>query len=464
MNSGKQNKVLVIIIAVIASTGGLLFGFDTGVISGAIPFLQDHFSLNDSQIENITAFGLLGAVLGALMGGRIADILGRKKIIFVAAIVFATGALWSGFAPNPTQLLFSRLYIGIAIGVASFAVPLYIAEVSPTKMRGALVSLFQFMITIGILASYLSDSALANNDKTECWRTMFYVGVIPALILFIGAFFLPETPRWLMKKGREQESKNILSKIEEPGQVDHIFQTMKDDIKKEPKRQSWNVLFRPWLKNAFIIAVGIMFFQQFVGINTVIYYSPKIFLKAGFEGNEAAIWASVSIGVVNVLFTIVSMFLIDRLGRRKLYFIGLTGIILSLISIGFCFYFKEIYNIDSKWLLVISMLIYVGFFTLSIGPLGWLLISEVYPLSVRGVGSSIGSLSNWGFNALVVWSFFKLSRMLGDAEVFWLFALIGILGVVWGIRYIPETKGVSLEDIEEHWRSGEPPNKLKVKT
>ena len=202
-----QNKFLVIIIAVIASTGGLLFGFDTGVISGAIPFLQQDFGLSDGQIENITAMGLVGAVIGALIGGRMADLLGRKKIIFIAAVIFATGALWSGIAPTATQVLLSRLYIGVAIGVASFAVPLYIAEISPSRMRGMLVAMFQFMITIGILASYLSDSALADNNNTASWRPMFYVGIIPAIILFAGSFILPETPRWLMKKGREDDCK-----------------------------------------------------------------------------------------------------------------------------------------------------------------------------------------------------------------------------------------------------------------
>jgi len=289
---------------------------------------------------------------------------------------------------------------------------------------------------------------------------MFYVGVVPALILLIGTIFLPETPRWLMKKGRENESLMILEKIEEESQVENTFQKMKDDVAIDSEKVSWKLIFTPWLRNALIIAVGIMFFQQFVGINTVIYYSPKIFLKAGFEGNEAAIWASVSVGVINVLFTIVSIMLVDKIGRRKLFFIGISGIIASLICMGFCLLNQDATGENSKWLLVISMLCYVGFFTLSIGPLGWLIISEVFPIKVRGLGSSIGSLSNWGFNALVVWSFFKLSRVMGDANVFWLFAVIGIIGLIWGYFFFPETKGVSLEEIEEHWRNGKSPKEL----
>ncbi len=460
MAESKQNKVLVIVIAAIASTGGLLFGFDTGVISGAIPFLQLDFMLTDGQIENITAFGLIGAVIGALFGGRITDILGRKKVILASAFIFATGALWSGAAPNVTQLLISRLYLGLAIGVSSFAVPLYIAEISPTKIRGTLVSLFQLLITVGILVSYLSDSALANNEVVSSWRPMFYMGIFPAIILFVGMFFLPETPRWLMSKGHEKEGRRVLQKIEEPEMIDAAIQLMKDELEKDAQQASWKELFKPWMRNALIIAVGIMFFQQFVGINTVIYYSPKIFLKAGFEGNEAAIWASVSVGVVNVLFTILSLYLIDRLGRRKLYFIGTAGIVVSLLFMGLGFALQTQLGDMAKWFLVGSMLVYIAFFAISLGPLGWLIISEIFPLRVRGLGASIGSLSNWGFNTLVVWTFFKLMNILGDAQVFWFFGAIGVIGLIWGYKFIPETKGVTLEKIEEHWRQGKAPNEL----
>lgn len=454
MKKKASNKLLVVIISAIASTGGLLFGFDTGVISGAIPFLEQNFKLTEGQIENVTAFGLIGAVVGALVGGRLSDTFGRKKIILVAAIVFATGAFWSGMAETTTQLLVSRLYLGVAIGVSSFAVPLYIAEISPTKIRGTLVSLFQFMITIGILVSFLSDSALADNNDVESWRPMFFVGIIPAVILFVGTFFLPETPRWLMSKGRRHDCRKVLERIESKKQVEVVYDALKTEIEKESEQIGWRIILEPWLRIPLCIAVGIMFFQQFVGINTVIYYGPKIFLKAGFEGNEAAIWASVGIGVVNVLFTILSLVLIDKLGRRKLFFIGMLGIIISLVVMGFGFALQQALGDYARWFLVVSMLAYVGFFALSLGPLGWLIISEVFPLKVRGLGSSIGSLSNWGFNTLVVWTFFTLIKIIGDAEVFWLFAIVGVVGLIWGYWFIPETKGISLEKIEDHWRGG----------
>ncbi len=472
----KQNKGLVIVIAAIAATGGLLFGFDTGVISGAIPFLQDYFVLTDSQIENLTALGLIGAVFGALISGPVTDHIGRKKVILASAFVFATGALWTGFAPTVPQLMISRFYLGLAIGASSFAVPLYISEISPTKIRGTLVSMFQLLITVGILAAYLSDHAFADNNDLECWRPMLWVGVVPAVILFVGMFFLPETPRWLMSKGREEESRKILNRIENEEFVEDSISAMKSDINIDKSQANWKEIFKPWLRNALIIAAGIMFFQQFVGINTVIYYSPKIFLAAGFQGAEAAIAASVIVGVVNVVFTIVSLFIIDKLGRRKLYFIGVSGIAVALVCMGLGFMLPGV----GKWFLVISMLVYIAFFAISLGPLGWLIITEVFPTKVRGIGASIGSLSNWGFNTLVVWTFYKMASAIGNAKevvvpegqdlsdtcpscigsVFWIFAAVAIIGLVWGYYYIPETKGVPLEKIEAHWRAGKKPKDL----
>jgi sugar porter (SP) family MFS transporter len=388
------------------------------------------------------------------------------------------------------MLIISRLFIGLAIGISSFSVPLYIAEISPTHIRGRLVSLFQLLITIGILVSYLSDLAFANNNNVESWRPMFYMGIIPGFILLIGMFFLPETPRWLMSKGREEESRRILKRIEEPGLVEDSMQRMKEEVEKAKERPNFREVFRPWLRTALFIAVGIMFFQQFVGINTVIYYSPKIFMIVGFEGARAGIWGAVSVGIVNVVFTILSLFMIDKLGRRKLYFIGLTGIVASLIALGLVFAFHSSLGETGKWLAIFFVWIYIAFFAISLGPLGWLIISEIFPLRVRGIGSSIGSLSNWLFNGIVAFTFFKVVKLLtasgadiithenvynaatntfsvqainngNPAGAFWFYAAIGIIGLFWGYFYIPETKGIPLEKIEEHWRHGGKPRELK---
>ena len=281
----EYNSKLIYVIAVVAATGGLLFGFDTGVISGAIPFFQKDFGIDNGMIEIITASGLCGAILGALFCGKVTDTLGRRKVILASAVVFAIGALWSGFAPDVYHLIASRLFLGVAIGVSSFAVPLYIAEISPAKKRGALVSMFQLMVTIGVLVSYLSDLFFADESRIDCWRPMFYVGVIPAIVLFVGMLCMPETPRWLIGRGREQEGLAVLSRIESPESRNDAFEAIRKEVAKSREEKSgYRELFKPWLRNAVIICIGIMFFQQFVGINTVIYYSPKIFLMAGFDG------------------------------------------------------------------------------------------------------------------------------------------------------------------------------------
>ncbi len=478
--NNKQNKALVSVIATVAATGGLLFGFDTGVISGAIPFFQKAFNIGNDWVEIITTAGLVGAVIGALFSGRIADIIGRKKVILASAVIFAVGAVWSGAASTPMMLVFARLFLGIAIGVSSFAVPLYIAEISPTKSRGTLVSMFQLLITIGIMVSYLSDSAFAVPDTdpryTEVWRPMFYVGVIPALIMFIGMIFLPETPRWLISKGHEAKCREVLQKVEEPLLVEDAISRMKADLDADKRNKvSWKTIFSKWLRVPLIIAVGIMFVQQFTGINTIIYYSPKIFLMSGFADAQAAVWASVSVGVVNVAFTILSLFMIDRLGRRKLYFIGLTGLVVALIAMGTSFALQATLGESIKWVTISLVWVYIAFFAISLGPLGWLIISEVFPLSVRGIGSSIGALSNWLFNGVVAFTFFKIVKGLtmpgseivlkgedlgNPAGAFFLYALVGILGIIWGYFFIPETKNVTLEKIEEHWRQGKLPKDL----
>jgi sugar porter (SP) family MFS transporter len=289
-------------------------------------------------------------------------------------------------------------------------------------------------------------------------------------------FFLPETPRWLFSKGYVEKCREILCKIEGAGVVDEIIMKMKVELEADQQNKaSWKEIFSPWVRTPLIIAVGIMFVQQFTGINTIIYYSPKIFLMSGFEGAKAAVLASVGVGVACVVFTVFSLFMVDKLGRRKLYFIGLSGMVVSLFLIGSCFAFHNSIGTSVKTLTIATVICYIAFFSMSIGPLGWLIVSEVFPLKIRGIGASIGSLSNWLFNGVVAFTFFKIVKWLtvegteivlgnenlgNPAGAFWLYALIGIGGLVWGYFYIPETKGKPLESIEEHWRQGGSPRNL----
>jgi len=510
MTEKKQNKSLVIVIAAIASTGGLLFGFDTGVISGALPFLKESWDLTTGQQEIITTAVLVGAVIGALGSGRITDIVGRKKVIIATSIIFALGSILTGAASSMWFLAASRIILGIAIGISSFAVPLYISEISPVKARGALVSSFQLMITIGIVASYFSDLYFADESNPFSWRWMFYVGVFPAIILFAGMIFLPETPRFLIGKGKDEEGKKVLEKVEDPALVEEAFAKIKEEIAVDQESVGFKELFSKTWRTPLFIAIGIMFVQQFVGINTVIYYAPTIFIIAGFEGPIAAIVATISVGIVNVAATVVAMFLIDKIGRRKLYFIGVTGIMISLTALGMFFFMKDDLGDNLRWVIVGTVLIYIVFFAISLGPLGWLIISEIFPLKIRGVGMSVGALSNWFFNGIVAFTFLKLAWLFTDsgsgilkgtqkiiidkaealqyiatefgnnaknykwdevtheiietmpnpAGAFLLYAGVAIIGIFWGMKYIPETKGISLEQIEEHWRQGKSPRDL----
>ncbi|MBA4166639.1 MAG: sugar porter family MFS transporter [Chitinophagaceae bacterium] len=454
-------KSKVLLIAIIAATGGLLFGFDTGVISGALPFLKEYWHLTDKTVEWVTTTVLLGAILGAVTSGKLSDFLGRKKMIIVNAIVFSIGALGCALARNIETLIVMRIVVGIAIGITSYVAPMYIAEVSPTRRRGALVTLNQLMITIGILFSYIADYLLSDDANPESWRWMFAVGFFPALILFIGMLFLPESPRWLISKQRWEEGKKVLMQVEELDLIEQTFNDLREDVALSVRNKAGSrEILKPWLRPALIITVGIFFFQQFSGVNTIIYYSPIIFKMAGIVSNSQSIIPAIIIGAVNVLACLLSVFLLDKVGRRKLYMIGIIGMIPSLALLGLCFYFKDALGASLPVFSVLSIVCYIIFIAISLAPLGWLLISEVFPLEVRGVGMSIGSLSHWTFNAVISFTFLTLINSIGISMTFWSYSIICVAGLIWGYYYIPETKGKSLEDIEKHWRSGGKPRDL----
>jgi SP family galactose:H+ symporter-like MFS transporter len=449
------HKGRIILIALVAATGGLLFGFDTGVISGALPFLRQNWRLTDGDTEWVTTSVLIGALLGAIFSGKLSDSIGRKRMIIVNAVIFGIGAAGSAAAGSVALLIVMRVIIGVAIGITSYVAPMYIAEISPARRRGGLVTLNQLMITVGILVSYITDYLLSNDNNAASWRWMFLVGILPALVLLTGMFFLPETPRWLISKGRLDEGERVLKMVEDP---DLVAETLAN-IRRETAEASMNKgratdVFKPWLRIPLIITVGIFFFQQFSGVNTIIYYSPIIFKMAGIGSNAASILPAIVIGVVNVLACLLSVFLLDRVGRRRLYIIGICGMIPSLALLGVCFHYKEALGSSLPVFAVLSIVAYIAFIAISLAPLGWLLISEVFPTSVRGVGMSIGSLSHWGFNAIISFTFLKLVNGIGIAETFWMYSGVCILGLWWGYYFIPETKGKSLEQIEEHWSKG----------
>ncbi|MCU0652309.1 MAG: sugar porter family MFS transporter [Candidatus Omnitrophica bacterium] len=454
-DKGQDNNFIIYIIAFVAALAGLLFGYDTGVISGAILFIKDQFNLTSVIVERVVSAVLLGAVIGAAFSGAMADKLGRRRSIVITAVLFSLGAIGSAFAPSIPVLVLCRFAIGLAIGVASYVAPLYISEISPPDVRGALVSLNQLMITCGIVVSYLVDYMLTLGQQE--WRWMFGLGAIPAVILLIGMIYLPETPRWLVTQGLIDKAKNVLSRTGRGRnadlEIENISKTMSD------KKCCWKEVFEPWIRPALFVGIGLAFFQQATGINTIIYYAPTIFEFAGFGTHRVAILATVGVGVVNVLMTLVAIWLLDKLGRKPLLYIGMTGMALSLGVLGIAFHMTNLSGL-LQWIAVGSVLFYIASFAISLGPIFWLMIAEIYPLRVRGRAMSLATVANWGFNMLVAATFLTLTEKLGKAGTFWLFAALSVVGIAFCYLFVPETKGFTLEEIEEHLHSGKGLRKL----
>ena len=443
------------VVAIVASLGGLLSGFDTGVISGALLYINETWNLSDYLQGILVSSVLIGAVIGAATNGILADIFGRKKIIIATALIFITGSILCGLAPNIYVLILSRILVGLAVGIVNFVVPLYLSEVSPKQLRGTLVSLYQWAITAGILFSYVINAAFA--QAVYSWRWMLFAGVFPGLILLIGMMFLSDTPRWLVSKNRDDEAKKVFQKIEPDIDVDEEIRQIKETLKPEKDTVDKKFRFKKWMIMPFIVGVGIMFAQICTGINTIIYYAPTIFKIAGFDSNLNAIYATTGIGVVNFLMTVVAIFFTDRLGRKPLLYFGLSGVMLSLLALGCAFQFEHVLGANLKWVAVGSLVSYIVCFAFSLGPVGWVLVSEVFPLKIRGLAMSICTVSNFAFNFFVVGSFPILINRLGGAITFWGFAAVSFLCILFVFFFVPETKGISLEQIESNWLKGVKP-------
>lgn len=440
------------VVAIVASLGGLLSGYDTGVISGALLFINETWILPDTLQGFLVSSVLIGAVIGAATNGVLADMFGRKRIIMATAVIFIFGSILCALAPNVYVLIISRIFVGFAVGIVNFVVPLYLSEISPKNIRGTLVSLYQWAITSGILFSYFINAAFA--QAVYNWRWMLFAGVLPGLVLFVGMCLMSDTPRWLVSKNRDDEAKLVFKKIEPDIDADKEIQdikiTLNDGLDKK-------FHFKKWMIMPFVVGVGIMFAQICTGINTIIYYAPTIFKTAGFDSNLTAIYATTGIGVVNFVMTIVAVFFTDRLGRKPLLYFGLTGVMLSLFALGTSFAFANVLGSSLKWVAVGSLVTYIICFAMSLGPIGWILVSEVFPLKIRGVAMSICTVSNFAFNFFVVGSFPILLHRIGGAWTFWMFGAVSLICIIFVFFFVPETKGISLEQIESNWRKGVAP-------
>jgi SP family galactose:H+ symporter-like MFS transporter len=389
-----------------ASLGGFQFGYNTAIISGAILFLRKEFSLSSTLEGLVVSMILIGALLGASIAGMCADTWGRRKTLGLTAILFLVGALWSAYAPSISALLLGRSIQGIALGTVSLAAPLYLAEIAPAEKRGRYVSANQLAITIGILASYICNYAWASSQN---WRSMLGFAAFPALLQLLGLFFISESPSWEKKKNT-----------------------------------SWKLLLTPRFRRPLFIGVFLSIFQQITGINAVIYFAPSIFQDAGFSSASGAILATVGIGIINVIATTFSLWLLDRVGRRPLLLWGLGGMVASLLILSSAFFIQS-EVIDT--IAIASLTAYVASFALGMGPVPWLIISEIYPLEIRGRAMSLATLANWFSNFLIAFTFLDLAATLTSGGVFLLFAATGAAAILFTWKFIPETKGLALEEI-----------------
>jgi len=448
-------KPFVYVAVGIAAVGGLLFGYDTGVISGAILFIKKQFSLSATMEEIVVSAVLVGAVLGAFMGGLFANRYGRRKMIILVGIIFSVSAIGTSLAPTVPWLIAARIVSGIAIGIASFISPMYIAELVPAKVRGSLVAVNMLAITTGIVIAYLVDYAFSSSGG---WRYMFAIAAIPSIALVIGMWWLPDSPRWLISKSKVEQARKILQRARTVQDVNPEI----TDIQKSMEKQGaggMKGLFQPSLKMPMIVGLGLAVFQQITGINTVIYYAPTIFKFAGINAAGPAILAGAGLTMVMWLFHVLAIFLLDRVGRRPLLLIGVIGQIVGLAILGAAFYFQQLVSFKS-YVAIGGLLIYVACFAFGLGPIFWLLISEIYPLKVRGAAMSAVTVTNWVLNLVVAVTFLTLVGVLGHAGTFWLYGAIAIGAWVFFYLLVPETKGKTLEQIEEHWRSGKSPRAL----
>lgn len=439
----------VILTAAIAGLGGLLFGYDTGVIAGAMLFITPEFDLSSFESGLVVGAVPLGAIAGAAFAGRLSDTYGRRLMILIAAIVFAIGAGVSAAAPGTAVLVVARVVVGGAIGLASATAPVYISEVAPPAIRGRLVTFFQLSVTVGIVVAYLVGLAF---DPIDGWRWMLGLGAVPAFALGIGMLRMPQSPRWLVMAGRGYDARATLAKIREddPEAIDAELAEIEKSLVQE-KPGGWRDLLAPVVRAALVVGIGLAILQQVSGINTVIYYAPTIVEFTGVDSTSGAILASVGVGIVNVGATVVAIFLLDRVGRRPFLLLGTATMALALTALALVFLSGAHSTIDSV-IAVGSLMLYVGAFAVSLGPIFWLINAEIYPLNVRSKAAAVGTMANWTFNFLVSLTFLLLIDGLGKSGAFFFYAAVCVVTFVFCRALVPETKGKHLEDIQEIFR------------
>jgi len=445
-------------VCFVAALGGFLFGFDTAVISGTESFLTRQFQLDALMLGWVVSSALVGCVVGSAAGGWLSDRFGRKNILVLSAVLFTATGLGCAVAPNAHVLTAARLIGGIGVGVASMVAPLYIAEISPPRHRGRMVSFYQFAITIGILAAYFSNAMFLRLSHAgasvaggglyqwmvvdEVWRGMFGSMLVPAAVFLLLLMGVPESPRWLAKRRRHDHALGILARVAGRLEAEREMTEIRETISHEAVEL--RQLFRPGMRKALAMSVFLACSAQLSGINAIIYYGPKIFEDAGFVISDA-LGGQVILGIVNVVFTVLAMWKVDTMGRRPLLLVGNLGVFLSLAAVATLF----ATGVTGGTLLIFFISTYLACFAFSLGPLPWVLMSEIFPTHVRGRAMSIATFSLWLTNTVVCLTFPSLAQMLGPASTFAIYAVMVLPVFVFVIKFMPETKGRSLEELEK---------------
>ena len=456
----KNSKTYLYLVCLVAALGGFLFGFDTAVISGTISLVKGDFGLNAVSEGWFVSCALLGCIIGVSISGKLSDHYGRKIVLILSAFLFLVSALGCMYASSFSMLIIFRLVGGVGIGVASMVSPLYISEFAPSRLRGTMVSLYQLALTIGIVAAYFSNAFLASHTgdhfageqaekifSAEVWRAMLGLGGVPAIIFLLSLFLVPESPRWLLTKGQTVRAKSILIKIDGEQAANKEVDAFLSQNETE-EDASLKTLFKPVYRKALWIGLLLPFLSQVCGINAVIYYGPRILEQAGFTLNNA-LGGQVTIGLINVIFTFVAIFTVDKWGRKPLLYVGIGGAVLSLVIIGILF---QAGIISGPWILIF-ILAFIACFAFSFGPVCWVVIGEIFPNGIRGKAMSLATLTLWIGNFFVGQLTPLMLEGLGSAWTFWIFAICCSPALYLTWKLIPETKGRSLEEIDSHWHA-----------
>jgi major inositol transporter-like SP family MFS transporter len=451
---GSQDKYLRRITR-IATLGGLLFGFDTGVINGALPFMEEDLGLT-AFTEGLVASSLVfGAAFGAVTGGRLADRYGRKRMIILLAIIFLIGTLGASFAPNVTVMVISRLILGLAVGGASVMVPIYLAELSPAARRGQMVTRNELMIVTGQLIAFTTNAVIGNTfgESDGVWRWMLVIATIPAIGLWIGMHFVPESPRWLASMGNFGGAHAVLQQIREKEAAREEFEEVQrlavEDYK--AKMGTLKDLSEPWLKRVFVVGLGLAVIQQITGVNSIMYYGTQILTDAGF-GAQAALTANIANGVISVAATFLGIWLLGKVGRRPMLMVGQIGTTAALLAIGiFSLVLPE--GTTRGFVILAFTVTFLAFQQGAISPVTWLMLSEIFPLKIRGMGMGISVFVLWMVNFAVSFSFPILVSAISISNTFFVFVVLGVAAILFAYKFIPETRGKSLEELEQEFRS-----------